>query len=229
MPGQGEHKRARRSQARMMPPRFLCLLAAVLFAAGVIFGPAACGSPSASTLPAAPASIPSLHWPSFPVHVFVEAKTPDEVQKALVVLAGLDEWVDATHEKVCYIRTADPNKADITVRFQTGRFLGAGTNVIGDTTVLWSGTTLKKASIRLAEGVGNLEDLQADAAHEFGHALGIEQHSDNRDDLMFPVEMLHFSERGDPLPLADPVVTAHDVERLAACYPQLLGKKLSHP
>ena len=195
----------------------------------------ACGSRPALALPATPLSVPAppaLHWPSFPVRVFVEAKTPDEVQKALVTLAGLDEWVDATHGKVCYIRTTDPAKADIVVRFQPGRFLAAdpsapgenvtGENVIGETVVTWSGATLKKASIRLAEGLGTLEDLQADAAHEFGHALGIEKHSDDPDDLMFPTEVLQFSENGDPLLSADPSVTAHDVQQLAACYPALL-------
>jgi len=165
---------------------------------------------------------PALHWAQFPVRVYVEAKDGVRDQKALIVLAGLDEWVDAAHEKVCYVRTLDPKAADITVRFEATKFLSADSHVIGETEVLWSGSTLKKASIRLAEGAGTLEDLQATAAHEFGHALGIQQHSSDQSDLMFPVEVLHDSQIGDPLPEETPYVTAHDLRLLAAGYPQLL-------
>ena len=167
---------------------------------------------------------PALHWPQFPVRVYVEAKEGARDQRALIVLAGLDEWVDASREKVCYIRTMDPKAADITVQFVTGRFLSADTHVIGETELRWSGTTLKKASIRLAEGAGTLEDLQATAAHEFGHALGIQQHSSDPGDLMFPVETLHESPIGDPLPEETPYVTPHDLGQLAASYPQLLRR-----
>jgi predicted Zn-dependent protease len=146
----------------------------------------------------------------------------------MIVLAGLDEWVDATHAKVCYIRTTDPSKADITVQFEPGKFLSAETRtlsegqIVGETNIFSSGTTLKKASIQLAEDAGTLEDLQATAAHEFGHALGIERHSDQAGDLMYPVETLHVSEMSDSLPEETPYVTAHDLHLLAACYPQLL-------
>lgn len=148
------------------------------------------------------------------------------------MLAGLDEWVDATHEKVCYIRTMDPKTADITVRFEAAKFLsadthGIGEHVIGETEVVWTGLTLKKASIRLAEGAGTLEDLQATAAHEFGHALGIEQHSSDPADLMFPVETLHDSQDSDLLPEQTTYVTAHDLRLLAAGYPQFLCPHLA--
>jgi predicted Zn-dependent protease len=173
------------------------------------------------------ASAPFLHWPQFPIRVYVPAKDSEQALQAMIVLAGLDEWVDATHEKVCYIRTIDPSKADITVQFEPGKFLFAETQTIGETSVLASGTTLKKASIRLAEGAGTLEDLQAAAAHEFGHALGIERHSDQLRDLMYPVETLHVSVINDSLPEETPYVTAHDLRLLASCYPQLLSSHQS--
>ena len=182
------------------------------------------GSAPAQPQEAARASAPALHWPQFPVRVYVEAKNGARDQRALIVLAGLDEWVDASHEKVCYIRTMDPKAADITVQFVSGKFLSANTPVIGETEVRWSGTTLKKASIRLAESAGTLEDLQATAAHEFGHALGIQQHSSDPSDLMFPVETLHEPQAGDLLPEETPYVTPHDLRQLAASYPQLLRR-----
>ncbi len=201
--------------SNLMNRRLLVLLALACAFFGLIAPP----------LPAQPAPVPAakpLHWAQFPVRVYVEAKDGEHDQKALVALAGLDEWVDATHEKVCYIPTKDPNAADITVRFEAGMFLSADTHTVGETEVTWSGSTLRKAFIRLAEGAGTLEYLQATAAHEFGHALGIQQHSRDLGDLMFPVETVRYSETGDPLPEDAPSVTAHDLRLLAACYPQLL-------
>ena len=176
-------------------------------------------APPKETIPA-----PALHWTQFPVRVYVEAPGGARDQRVMIVLAGLDEWVDASHEKICYTRTYDPKAADITVRFVAAKFLSASVPVIGETEVKWSGSTLRKASIRLAEGAGTLEDLQATAAHEFGHALGIQQHSSDQSDLMFPVEVLHDSPIGDPMPEEAPYVTAHDLSLLAAGYPQLLRR-----
>lgn len=201
---------------------FSCALLAAFFAAPFAASAAAQPAGMAYAAASAPLPVPPLHWPQFPVRVYVPAKGAEQTQQALIVLSGLDEWVDASHGKVCYLRVTDPGMADITVQFQPVKFLDPETQTIGETQVTWSGTTLKKAAIRLAEGAGTLEDLQATAAHEFGHALGIQQHSEDAGDLMFPVETLHVSAFGDPLPETVPYVTAHDFRLLAACYPQLL-------
>ncbi len=199
-------------------------LAALRFACLAVLPTALFGNCSAYAQPAeaAHAAPLSLHWPQFPIRVYVPAKGAEQTQQALIVLSGLDEWVDASHGKVCYIRVTDPGAADITVQFQPVKFLDPETQTIGETRVTWSGSTLKKAAIRLAEGAGTLEDLQATAAHEFGHALGIQQHSSDPGDLMFAVETLHVSAFGDPLTETVPYVTPHDFRLLAACYPQLL-------
>ena len=206
-----------------MTRRFAALFAAAFFLLAFPFfqpNPAFAQPPE----PARALALP-LHWPQFPVRVYVEARDGARDQRALIVLAGLDEWVDGSHGKVCYIRTMDPKTADITVQFVAGKFLSADSRVIGETEVRWSGTTLQRASIRLAGGAGTLEDLQATAAHEFGHALGIEQHSSDSGDLMFPAETLHDPQADDdPLPEETPYVTAHDLKLLAAGYPQLLRR-----
>lgn len=189
-----------------------------------------CASPS--LLGAAPAPV-VRHWPQLPVRVFIFAKGPELAQEAQIVLAGLEEWVSASHGKIRYLRVADPGEADITVRLETGRFLSgnsksddtksAAMKTVGETTVLSSGLILKKASIRLAEGVMDPEDLQTAAAHEIGHALGIQGHSDDPDDLMFPVETLHSPVRDARFPDAPHSVTAHDLRLLSAGYPLLLA------
>ena len=202
---------------------FFALWAASFESRPALAQPAGSNAQPAGSNHAAPA--PMLHWPQFPVRVYVPAKGAEQTQQALIVLSGLDEWVDASHGKVCYIRVTDPSTADITVQFEPVKFLDPETQTIGETAVSWSGTTLKKAAIRLAEGAGTLEDLQATAGHEFGHALGIQRHSDDPGDLMFAVETLHDSGFGNPVPETVPYVTPHDYRLLTACYPHLLQSR----
>ena len=51
----------------------------------------------------------------------------------------------------------------------------------------------------MAEGDAAFEDLQAAAAHEFGHALGIQGHSEARRISCSPVEINHFNAMDQPL------------------------------
>ncbi len=51
-------------------------------------------------------------------------------------------------------------------------------------------------------------DVQCVAAHEFGHALGIDGHSDNSSDLMYAVHVI-----GEPCPL-----TQHDLNTMKTGY-----------
>ena len=164
-----------------------------------------------------------LHWAQFPVRVFVPAKDAEQTQNARLALAGLDEWVDAAHGRISYVRAADPNAADIVVRFLPGTYLSAAARSVGETKTISSGPVLKKAEIRLAEDGAAPEELQSAAAHEFGHALGIQGHSDNPDDLMFPVEIRYYSAAGGSSFTAAHKVTAHDLRLLSACYPALLA------
>ncbi len=173
-----------------------------------------------------------LHWAQFPIRVYLSSPEPGQAEEAQAeeaqtVLTGFDEWTAASHGKVCYLRVSDASKADVTVQLEPVRYLSAGTTAVGETTVYSSEGMLKKASIRLAEAAS--EDLQAAAAHEFGHALGICGHSEDPGDLMYPVEIIHFEAPDQALGGAAHTVTAHDVELLKPCYPLLLGSAGKRP
>ena len=192
------------------------LLTAALVLAAL---PASCRPPAAFPAP------PCLHWPQFPVRVCVLASNPAQKDEVSTVLAGFDEWVAASRGKIRYVRTTDPSKADITVQLVSGRYLSVPKHSVGETTAVSSQGVLREANIRLTEGEVLPEDLQATAAHEFGHALGIQGHSDDPADLMFPVEINHFNAVDQPLLGSVHTVTAHDLALLAECYPGLLGEK----
>jgi hypothetical protein len=105
--------------------------------------------------------------------------------------------------------TRVPQRADIFVRFDPD--LNGGLTK----------THFRKGRLFRADmTVGVAEDLDGDiectAAHEFGHALGIDGHSDERGDLMFPVHVMGRGFR----------ISERDVNTLATSYPGL-AKKLT--
>lgn len=179
---------------------------------------------AASSAPSRPLPAPPvffLHWTQFPVHVYIFAPGRAQQEEVLTVLAGFDEWTVAAQGKISYVRVADTRKAEITVHLEAGRYLSAALQSVGETTVYSAKGVLKKAGMRLAEGAMTTDDLQATAAHEFGHALGIQGHSEDQDDLMFPIEILHFNALDPSLLGAAHTVTAHDLQLLKQCYPDL--------
>lgn len=174
--------------------------------------------------PDTPPPMRVLHWAQFPVRVYFAAHGLGQTEEVPTALAGFDEWGAASHGKIRYVRVSDPSKADITVQFVPGRYLSADTLAVGETTIYSSDGVLQKASMRLAEGAMLPEELQATAAHEFGHALGISGHSSDPDDVMYPVETVHFDAQEQPLRGETRTVTAHDLQILAGGYPGLLPR-----
>ncbi len=76
--------------------------------------------------------------------------------------------------------------------------------------------------MELATGDLSPDELQSTAAHEFGHALGIEGHSDNEDDLMYPSQIRVFLDDA-LLPSPPRSVTKRDLNTLKSGYPALFG------
>lgn len=148
-----------------------------------------------------------LNWSSFPVTVFFVKDANYTTARQNLATDGFDQWVSATQGVLTYSLTNDVNNADITVRFDP-------TTSDGVTTIHFSGFTLSSADMALGTRNNAAADIQCIAAHEFGHALGIDGHSDDQNDLMYAI---HFV--GTVCP-----VTQRDLNTIKTGYCHLFGR-----
>lgn len=124
--------------------------------------------------------------------------TPDMTQAAI---NGIEQWKELQNEGLFSFQfVEDPSQAQVLV-FWVDRFVEAdgpgGSSVHGNTSATLFDANLvhnvERRDGRPAQGApviielkvnGEPERLQADTAHEFGHALGIKEHSPYRQDIM---------------------------------------------
>ncbi len=204
-------------------PRFALSLALLSALTG---GPAA--SPCVAQAPApsyahARTLTGLLHWSHMPVRVFVATHSPEEEQNGRDALAGFDEWVHASGGLLRYQVVNAPDKADLTVRFTPTATVPGGNGAVGLTDIRYTGLTLRHADMRLATDDTLPNELRSVAAHEFGHALGIQGHSDDPADMMFPAAPRYYSALHEHLPSPVRPVTARDLNTIKLCYPLLFG------
>lgn len=164
-----------------------------------------------------------LHWARFPIRVFVAPSgvATDERRKSL--LACFDQWVQATDGLVRYSLVSARSRADIIVTLEARAFVSVDPGAAGSTGLAFSGPVLKQADMELATESLPPGDLQSVAAHEFGHALGIDGHSDDPEDLMYPTATRYLSFDRVPVLIPPRAIMLRDLNTLKACYPALFA------
>lgn len=207
----------------MMIPRLLLPFGLLLALSGGMAANPCFAQALAPNYAHAPAMDRLLHWPRLPVRVFVATHNADEEQNGRDALAGFDSWVRATGGVIRYTVVSAPGEADITVRFTPMNTVPGAAGAAGATDIRYAGKTLRRADMRLATGDTLPDELRSVAAHEFGHALGIQGHSDDPADLMFPAAPRYYSAWNEHLPSPVRPVTQRDLNTLKLCYPRLFG------
>jgi len=178
-----------------------CLLQLALCAASVAAAPDAPAAPPPPSYADSPEIRRLLHWEHFPLHVYF---APGDL---------------TTKERTDFVRyqvVAKPAQAEIVVTFLPHESVPDQGGSCGHTTMTFLTLILKSVNVSLATtGISPL-DLQA-AAHEFGHALGIDGRSDAPEDFMYAV--LTRPRDGSDLPPPAYTVTVRDLNTLKVCYP----------
>ena len=127
------------------------------------------------------------HWDKQEVTVHVTAspndnKTPEQV--AALSAQGIKLWNDRIG-KIITLKMTDSADADVTVKFVQAGTLPGG--AVGQTDVVFNpeDAQIARAAVQINERIGKAQFVQV-IAHEMGHALGIQGHSTDKRDLMYP-------------------------------------------
>ncbi len=151
------------------------------------------GSPkAASSAPAAPNYVESAatlrHWDKMVVRVAVNEPDPKRSlnETRTAVLRSLSLWNRHMAQTVrLELAPIGCDDAEIQVRFVRPNSLPGRAIGRTDVTFRLSDQVLLRAQVGINEGLSDAQLLQV-TAHEMGHALGIQGHSPDKNDLMFP-------------------------------------------
>jgi predicted Zn-dependent protease len=140
--------------------------------------------------------MPLYRWASLPVKVrflnsgVVTLNDGTQADLQQVAMDGFGEWATATNNTVFVEITTDPAQANITVHFGGLPGVPTANSVLGlEQSTLYSDNTIKSADILLntwpSMTSANVNSFRETSTHEFGHALGINGHSDSPQDVMY--------------------------------------------
>ena len=173
---------------------------------------------------------PLFHWSHFPVKVFfatdvvITTDNGDKIDLRGIALGGFQEWADSSAGTVTIVETKDPRSADITVHLRLLPGLPTASDILGiEQSTLDSKGAIQHADIKLNTWPGmsqeNVSSFQETSAHEFGHALGINGHSDDPADVMYASHSLYVSKE----------ISKRDVNTLKNAYCGQTGKSAGTP
>jgi predicted Zn-dependent protease len=124
-------------------------------------------------------------WAHFPITVFFVKDSEYTRAREQAACAGFDCWGQATHGLISYRLTSNRSTADLTVRFDATKSDGLTYTESMDGLNRRGNMSLGVAMPNHDDGEIPMDDLSCVAAHEFGHALGINGHSKSPLDLMY--------------------------------------------
>ena len=145
-----------------------------------------------------------ISWNRFPIKIFFVRDSNYDRRRQDTALDGFDRWGEVTDGYAKFRVVDSSDSADVVVRFDPR------TND-GRTTMRYRGDRLYRADMMIGVERDADIDIESTAAHEFGHALGINGHSDSRRDLMYPA---HFEGTRCR-------ITERDLDTLISIYPAI--------
>ena len=143
-------------------------------------------------------------WKKLPVRVFFVRDERYSQSREQFARRGFNRWVAATEGVLSYEVTDDIFEADLTVRFDSMTNNGV-------TSTHFKMGSISRADIMIGVQQSVESDIEIVAAHEFGHAMGIDGHSNDKRDLMFPTHVAGTVTR----------ITYRDLNTMASRYPAL--------
>ena len=140
-------------------------------------------------------------WPAFPLTVAFVHDSNYRFTREQWARRGFDSWLTATQGLTRYQVIADVAAAQVTVRFDPA------TND-GYTYTSFRDGQITRASVRIGVRRGRANDIACIAAHEFAHSLGVDAHSPDPHDVMYPIHYMGRAWR----------ITLRDYNTLAVLY-----------
>ncbi len=142
-----------------------------------------------------------LRWPKLPVRVWFDTSAvayTDERKK--LVCDGFDLWAKGTGGVIRYIVVTNEKEAQMHIKFLPGPSIEGDPHSIGRTGTRFRDGVLKFGFMEIATQGAESQELTETAAHEWGHALGLNGHSENPNDLMYSNAIRYVAGPGVILP-----------------------------